>query len=174
MANAIRDAVASVRSTAVRSFDFIGRARRLDFFHYWLGTMIAGLLGEAIIDYAAQGRRAEIYATLAMKLIFSVPVPALLARRLHDFGRTGWWALMALPLVAASSYKTLLVNFHAYGPDAWPALGIWEAPLVVCAVLMLATIVVPGDDGPNRYGHDPRQRPETPRAEEAAGAGGAG
>jgi uncharacterized membrane protein YhaH (DUF805 family) len=118
-----------------------GRSSRL---HFWIG---AGLLLAltAFYDTVTEG---------PMKLLtFWFVYPALLAsgacviaKRLHDRGRSGWWAALVL---------TALIF-------AWPnsngARVLLAAPVLIWALVELG--LLPGETGANRFG----QRP----AEEAA------
>ncbi|WP_367990640.1 DUF805 domain-containing protein [Vibrio sp. NTOU-M3] len=74
---------------------FSGRARRQEYWMFFLVNMIIsfvlgiidGLLGTAFIGF--------LYS-----LAILIPSLAVLARRLHDTGRSGWWILIGLiPLI---------------------------------------------------------------------------
>jgi uncharacterized membrane protein YhaH (DUF805 family) len=77
-------------------------------------------------------------------------------RRMHDRGRSGWWAIAALFLFAAPMFVALvdtLVILPDERPYAWAASGLsWLALLW----LFIDLGVLEGQDGPNRYGMDPR------------------
>ena len=65
----------------------------------------------------------------------------VLAKRLHDRGRNGWWAAL------------ILLALIAVWP--WPT-DFWDFPfalVILWAVIDLA--VIPGDQGTNRYGANP-------------------
>ena len=97
--------------------DFSGRARRKEYWMYFLFYMIF-YIGLAIID--------GVVGTMFLAFIFSVvmliPSISIATRRLHDTGRSGWWQLIALiPLVGAIVLIIFLVqDSHAdnsYGPN---------------------------------------------------------
>ena len=152
----LREAIASVRETILSTFVFTGRSRRLDFANYWL----ASLLLLAVVHYATGRLLAwenQILARAIADIVAAAPMIALFVRRLHDQGRTGWWALILPPLAAQNFYASLRVNFHAFDPQ-WPELGYWNLPLLLFVLVFIAMLLVPGTAGANRYGPDPRTK----------------
>ncbi|WP_454797269.1 DUF805 domain-containing protein [Novosphingobium lindaniclasticum] len=87
MASYMRGIGATLRA----SFDFTGKASRGELWAYLLAaSMIAALLS-TVISWFVNDRSAGV-AALAIGLACAVPAPALAIRRLHDFGRSGWWS----------------------------------------------------------------------------------
>ncbi len=101
-------------SQALRSFwgnyrNFKGRARRSE---YWLIQLFLVLtnLAAAVIDFALMNGDVERFIAnggggivgLIWILATIVPALAVLVRRLHDTGRSGWWALIGLVPVAGT------------------------------------------------------------------------
>ena len=75
---------------------FSGRAKRAEFWWFFLFCMIVGLMG-SVID-AALGLDAAIggygvFTTLILLATF-LPSIAVGSRRLHDTNRSGWWQLL--------------------------------------------------------------------------------
>ena len=66
-------------------------------------------------------------------------------KRLHDRGRTGWWAVM------------VLVAFLAVWPISHPVAAAFALPILVWAVVELGAM--PGEQGANRFGSSPRAQP---------------
>lgn len=154
MVDARREAVASASRTAGRAFVFTGRSPRTEVAFYWLvSALVTGVLSAAA--KSALEWDAAIVARSVITFVVAIPFVALFARRLHDQDRSGWWALVLLPLVAADLYQTIRVNFHAFDPG-WSGLGYWQIPLLVMALVSFAVIAMPGTEGPNRHGPDPR------------------
>lgn len=91
----------------------------------------------------------ETVASSPLKLLtFWVVYPLLLAsavcvlsKRLHDRGRSGWWAALVLMGVLMFWPST-----HAVG-------AILAAPVIIWAVVELG--VLPGEQGANRFGPNP-------------------
>jgi uncharacterized membrane protein YhaH (DUF805 family) len=53
------------------------------------------------------------------------------------------------------------VNFHAFDP-AWPGLGWWQLAVLTAVLLSMVFMFMPGDDGDNRFGPDPRLEEQEP------------
>ena len=107
--------------------DFSGRARRQE---YWMYTLVAALIGIGLyVGAAVLSSVSEIlggvfflaYGLFALGLL--VPGLAVVVRRLHDTGRSGWWYLIALvPLIGGFVLLYFLViegdaGPNEYGPD---------------------------------------------------------
>jgi uncharacterized membrane protein YhaH (DUF805 family) len=81
--------------------DFHGRARRSEYWFFFLFTAIVGIVG-GILDTVFGLRNdygtGPIQGVLNLALL--IPTLAVGARRLHDTSRSGWWLLIGLiPLV---------------------------------------------------------------------------
>ena len=99
---------------ALRSFwkryrDFRGRSRRSEYWFIQLFLVVTNI-AVAIIDLALMGWDVDRFIAnggggivgLVWILVTIVPAVAVLVRRLHDTGKSGWWALVGfLPLVGA-------------------------------------------------------------------------
>jgi uncharacterized membrane protein YhaH (DUF805 family) len=102
--------------------DFTGRARRKEFWSFWLLTL-AAYFAASMVD-AVLGLP---ILTLAVALGLIVPSLAVAIRRLHDTGRSGWWLLVGfVPFVGAALLIYFYVNegqkgSNGYGAD--PKLG---------------------------------------------------
>jgi uncharacterized membrane protein YhaH (DUF805 family) len=104
--------------------DFSGRARRSEYWYFFLFTIIVGFVA-GIID-SILGTRGTAGGTGLVGAITSLalllPGLGVAVRRLHDTGRSGWWLLIGLvPIVGAI---VLLVFFvqdshseNQYGPN---------------------------------------------------------
>ena len=85
----------AVRIALSKYADFTGRARRSEFWWFFLFQALASIVA-SIVDLAIGFPALQILVGLALLL----PNLAVGARRLHDTGRSGWWQLLALvPLV---------------------------------------------------------------------------
>lgn len=79
--------------------NFTGRARRSEYWYFVLGQIIIMIVA-AIIDSIIFGQPSLLYFVIGLGLF--IPSLAVLVRRLHDTGRSGWWALINfIPLVGA-------------------------------------------------------------------------
>ena len=140
-------------------FSFKGRATRTAFWQTQLlcNVFFAMLwaLGLLLADLTARG------AFAAISLIGVAPVLAaqlaVLCRRLHDRGKSGWWLLpfYAIPLVIS----LVLSAFQSETPESSP----FTAGLAILALIELGLIgwglvevgFIRGTRGANRYGPDP-------------------
>jgi uncharacterized membrane protein YhaH (DUF805 family) len=115
----------AVRSVLTQYANFTGRARRSEFWWFYLASVLASIVA-AIID----GILGFPLFQLVVGLGLIVPQLAVGARRLHDTGKSGWWQLIALvPLVGIIVLIVFFVqdsqpgaNQHGPSPK-YPAAG---------------------------------------------------
>ncbi len=89
------DAIKSVFSHYV---DFSGRARRSEYWYFFLFTMLVNVVTSGLAAAVDALSFVQIIASLAMLL----PGLAVAVRRLHDIGKSGWCLLFVLiPLVGS-------------------------------------------------------------------------
>ena len=101
---------------------FTGRARRSEYWYFTLFSMIASVLCMGIdnvlgttIDPLPYGFAYYLYS-----LSVIVPGLALVSRRLHDVGKSGWMILIALiPLVGAIWLLVLFCTDSNIGPNQY-------------------------------------------------------
>lgn len=110
----------AVRNCLRNYATFAGRARRSEFWWFFLFTLlaqcVAAILNQALFWAAPQG---PIGAILSLLLL--LPNLAVGARRLHDTGRSGWWLLIWLvPLIG---FILLLVWFCSRGEEGANRFG---------------------------------------------------
>lgn len=76
---------------------FKGRARRMEFWSFFLGNLIIGLILVYIDNLIGFHLRTE-RPTLLDIFEVSILVPSISAgvRRMHDNSRTGWWLLVPI------------------------------------------------------------------------------
>jgi uncharacterized membrane protein YhaH (DUF805 family) len=122
-------------SEALRLFwgnyrNFKGRARRSE---YWLIQLflVVTNLAAAVIDFVLMNGDVERFIAnggggivgLIWILATIVPAVAVLVRRLHDIGRSGWWALIGfVPVAGAIALLVFTVadseaRQNSYGPS---------------------------------------------------------
>ena len=107
---------------------FSGRARRMEFWYFFLFNLIAVIV-LTLIDtligtfniVQGVGLLSSIYSLAVL-----IPYLAVTVRRLHDIDRTGWWILIYLI----------------------PLIGV---------IVLLVFALTPGTPGSNSYGPDPKQ-----------------
>lgn len=128
---------AAIRSFWSRFADFKGRSRRSEYWYVQLFLVVTNL-AVAGIDLALMDGDVDRFIAnggggiVGLIWIFATIVPALavLIRRLHDTGKTGWWALVGfIPLVGAIVLLVFTVtdsspgeNKYGTSPKARPSL----------------------------------------------------
>lgn len=140
-----------------------GRAERTDLVIYG-ATILLGLLPISfVVGLAVRFDTAALFKDAVMLLVL-IPVPALLARRLHDSGKSAVWIWLGLPAVGlwiARSAVAVQMGTDSrvqFDKLTWPL--DWLSILTNLALLIL--LALPGTIGPNRFGEDPRGRAVTP------------
>ena len=130
----------AVRSGFSNYVTFSGRARRSEFWFWFLFAIIAGVvaavldsmlfpammdvqteMGDGVASFSAQGGPISALVSLGLFL----PGLAVAVRRLHDVDRSGWWFLLAFI----------------------PLIGI---------IVLIVWWCTEGTRGPNRFGPDPK------------------
>lgn len=104
--------------------DFATRARRKEYWmfvlFYLIFAIVAAVLDNVLgIAVAAIGY-GPIYGILSLALL--LPSLAVLVRRLHDVGKSGWMFLIAfIPIVSAIWLFVLLIKDSQVGENKWGA-----------------------------------------------------
>lgn len=103
---------------------FTGRARRREYWMFFLVNFIVGLV-LAVIGRVLDLEILQYLYSLAVLL----PGLGVAVRRLHDTGRSGWWLLISLvPLIGAIVLLVFLVSdsqpdTNQYGPNPKTAVA---------------------------------------------------
>ena len=89
-------------SDAIKSYfknyaNFNGRARRSEFWWFWLFVVIVQVVVQTLIAVIV-GTDSILYSLLVFVLAIALAIPlyAAGARRLHDTGKSGWLQLLVL------------------------------------------------------------------------------
>lgn len=105
-----------------RFADFTGRSSRLE---YWLWVLVNIVVSAALVIIEPAGEDPGDIGMLSALFALAVFIPtlALTARRLHDFGQSGWLVLlMFIPLVNFFAW----IYFGVKGGD--PSVNNYGAP----------------------------------------------
>ena len=98
--------------------DFNGRARRTEYWMFSLFNMIFAFI--AIFIDATLGSTPILYSLFAIAMF--IPGLAVLVRRLHDVGKSGWMCLIALiPLIGSIWLLVLMVTDGVNGSNNYGA-----------------------------------------------------
>lgn len=100
--------------------NFNGRATRPEFWFFMLINLVVGL-GIGMVEYSlGAGAKGGLLSGLYNLFIF-LPSTAVVVRRLHDIGRSGWWALLVLlPLVGVIAILVMMA-FPSQGDNEYGA-----------------------------------------------------
>jgi uncharacterized membrane protein YhaH (DUF805 family) len=105
---------------ALRNYaTFRGRARRAEF---WMFALVSWLImiPLAIIGAILHGENGAITLVDLYSLAVFLPSLALIVRRLHDVGRSGWWLFIALvPFIGAIILLVFYCTDSQPGPNAY-------------------------------------------------------
>ena len=144
----------AVKSGFSNFVNFTGRARRSEYWYFWLfNTLVATLLA------LAGGDDDISTASSIYSLVIFLPMLAVTWRRLHDVGKSG--ALFLIPILCEVAVYISLAVFVA--SESAVALIILLLALLATLVLMIVLFVYlckDGEPGANMYGPDPKGRGE--------------
>ena len=182
--------MSAVISCYVNIVNFSGRARRAEYWWFFLflllvgiGAQVAlgiGMLRDPFLAAALQDPVAmqawikqhdgfvmtTVIGTVAYILLGWLPQLSVTIRRLHDTNRSGWFIFMPT-LVGLCSVIAVFFVAMGGGAGAMPLiLLILSAPLVAY-LWFLIVLCLPGTHGGNRFGPDPirgrkRRAPDHP------------
>jgi uncharacterized membrane protein YhaH (DUF805 family) len=156
--------------------NFTGRASR---YEYW--TWIVFQLVLVSIYFALRFRlyqlglfRSEDMKTFfvnrndldTVKLLLTLPSIWVLCRRLHDANRAAWWVLALLTIPVGQVFGYTICNYpYSLEPHA---ITVLIALFVLCTcsgtLFLLVMAALPGTNGPNKYGLEPKSQLSSPVA----------
>ncbi|MFI6782671.1 DUF805 domain-containing protein [Micromonospora sp. NPDC050276] len=117
--------IAAIKSVFSQYVGFTGRARRSEYWWFFLFTILVSIV-TAALDSAlglnfVDGSSSGLIGTI-VSLALLLPGLAVAVRRLHDTDRTGWWLLIALvPIVGAIVLIVFFVQGGTPGPNRFGA-----------------------------------------------------
>lgn len=125
-------------------FDFSGRARRSEYWWFYLFCSVGSFIP---------------YIGIIVALATIIPSFAAGARRLHDIDRTGWWQSMPMvPFIIGSLF--ILMAFVANQNNPNPVLlvigGINVIAGLVTLIVLIVWLATDTYPGPNRFGPAPK------------------
>lgn len=137
------DMMTAVQTCFEKYADFEGRARRSEYWWFWLFIFVSSILAGFVDDFFGTPIAGGLFAlgTLA-------PTLAAGARRLHDTDRTGWW--LALPLAP------LLLSFAGFFLGSNTIVLIGEVITLGVLALQIFWLASDSTSGPNRFGPSPK------------------
>lgn len=165
------DFVTAIKTVFSKYATFTGRARRSEFWYWYLFTVIVGLFTQLF------GLFGLGFVSTVVSLGLFIPNLAVSVRRLHDVGRSGWWLLVSvIPcVVMITSLVAMLGDMlvpvamgESYSPEALASMMSDSAgPVVVYLLSLFAALVgvvmlivwfaKDSQAGVNQYGENPKE-----------------
>ena len=102
---------------------FSGRARRSEYWYFALFNLIFGIVAIILdnvlgIAMEGMGNYGPLYSLYSIVVL--IPGLAVLVRRLHDVGKSGWMFFIALiPIIGAIWLLVLLATDSEAGSNKW-------------------------------------------------------
>lgn len=153
--DSVSDNAELLRRTVTHLGDFSGRSRRTEVIYYWIAAILIGVTVEFAVSMLVSFEASLVIGD-ALQLLIAIPTFALFVRRLHDQNRSGWWGLL-LPLSILLAIPKFVTEFRG-DPNALIAQKVSAASIAsgIIGIAILILYLLPGTDGPNDYGPDPR------------------
>lgn len=159
------DFVTAIKTCFSKYADFSGRARRSEFWYWYLFSVIVSFVAGWIPFVGG-----------LMNLALVIPQLSVGARRLHDTGRSGWWLLLsivpglvmvALAIALFGSAIFSIIASGEYNPDMvadnmMSNMGLLVAVIVawlvtlVCGIILIVWWAKDSVPGANQYGENPK------------------
>lgn len=134
---------------------FGGRSTR---FELILFAVLLVLLSVAIGYLALIDPLYSTWAQRGLVLAAFCPALALMTRRLHDTGRSGWWLLIGLPLLGFLLWEAIVQFSDPLVPSPIDELPVFvRLALAMTGVVLAALLLWDEQEGSNAYGSDPRR-----------------
>lgn len=162
----------AVRSVLGNYATFSGRARRSEYWWFYLFTVLVSVVAagvDALLNTMFDNAIGIVGTVTSLALL--LPSLAVTARRLHDTGRTGWWMLLPAVLLLvtvmvafAGFLAMVVVTFNAGTAESGAATSLFLVVLVVLGLLTIAAFITllvflcqDSRSGPNKYGPSPKE-----------------
>ena len=158
------DFITAIKTCFSKYADFTGRARRSEFWFWYLFTVLVSMFS-SWIPFAS-------LVTLALV----IPTLAASVRRLHDTGRSGWWLLLSIIpsiiwfiiLIALLGYAIFtIITAGDYDPNLLANnlvanIGLCVTYILslivtfVCQIILIVWWAKDSTPGANEYGENPK------------------
>jgi uncharacterized membrane protein YhaH (DUF805 family) len=136
--------------------DFSGRAPRAEYWWYTLAVIVVAIVISIVESMLGLDAMVGPYGPVTLLFMVALIVPgcAVTVRRLHDTNRSGWWILVALVPYAILGF--MMGRGAAEGDMSGIAtVGLFSLVALAGAIALLVFMILPGNQGDNRYGPDP-------------------
>lgn len=137
---------------------FSGRSTRTELILFYVLFALALFA----VDFARPliGDETHFWARWAVLALVACPALALMVRRLHDIGRTGWWTALGLPLLGFSIWEAYVRYGDRLAPSPIDELPVLARLALAMTGVVLAVLLLWDDEAAdNEYGANPRYGP---------------
>ena len=163
----------AIKSVFSKYATFSGRARRSEFWYFFLLNFVVGIVLSKIPSLS--------FLSFIWSLGVLIPYLAVTVRRFHDIGKSGWYLLV--PVIPALAYTGYLVYYvikvmketgdSFYDIDAI-SQHIMNNPSGIIAIVLLGLLFLvafivwivwmakDSQPGENKWGPNPKEQPGTP------------
>ena len=144
-----------------RFADFSRRASRAEYWGFAVLVLALGLIAVAIELRFALPRFGYVFGplTFPLALVTFLPGLAVQARRLHDVGLSGWWALVMWgPYVASLLYLSGWSGLDMtmmFDPGWISVMLLFSSLQALGGFALISLMIQRGKRGRNPYGEDP-------------------
>ena len=138
-------------------YTFKGRASRYEYWAFILVSFIIALILSVVDAFLGSSILSSLYLLATL-----FPSLAVLVRRMHDVGKSAWWAFSPWLVFAVLAVLAMIsaVVEYAVGPMAGTAWGSFKTvvfvlgPIVaiVLNIVVLVFAIFKGDEKANQYG----------------------
>ncbi len=152
--DSVGDNAELLKRSLTRVTDFSGRSRRTEVIYLWIAVGLASVMLNIIVTTIVPWPKSLMWSEIS-RVVLAAPIFAQFVRRLHDQDRSGWWGLL-LPLALLLGVAQAAVSIRGAMPDASDLstnLGMLSG---LCGMPVFFLSILPGTEGANRYGPDPR------------------
>ena len=153
--DSVGDNAQLLRRTVTGLTDFSGRSRRTEVIYYWIASAVAAVVLNFAVSTVISFETSLLFGDV-LQLALLIPMFALFVRRVHDQNRTGWWGVL-LPLTILLSIPGRVTELQG---DVQATIAQKTTPVAIiaglCALAVFVLCLLPGSEGANRYGPDPR------------------
>ena len=155
----------SISSVFSKYATFSGRARRSEFWYFYLFQLIISLG----LTFLSRWDSNFKYIQIVFGLAIFVPYMAVTVRRLHDIGKSGWTLLwFMVPWFLIIMLLTLFVTIITTSVTDLSTLmiiivyGIFILLFLVISIWLIVWLARDSQPGENQWGPNPKEQPETP------------
>ena len=151
---------------------FSGRARRKEFWCFSLVSFIIVLVLTVLDNQLGTFHQATDLGLFVSIYYLAILLPnfAVIVRRLHDTGRSGWWILLMSPYGVVGAAMGVMPAGEM--PEAMGLVGIMSiiGPIGLVVVL-LVFMVLDSQPGSNQFGSNPKGEDIAPAMDSGMGMG---